>query len=401
MPHIPKLSVPLLCLLLAVTLSACSTGLNREARVPDEALRHVRFFLPDFNDDLPLESLIAALELNSSYLNRLDSNTVFHYGADTFTCGEVLESQKTLIEFLRGNPDPKRLNEYVRRHFRVYRATGRKGNDKVLFTGYFEPLYKGSLSPDEVFRYPLYGVPDDMVRIDLSLFKREFKGKRITARVKGKEVVPYYSRSQIESENVLIGRGLEIAWLKDPVDVAFLHIQGSGSLELPDGDTVTVVYAGANGRPYRSIGRYMFKNGLISREELSMQGIRKFLSENPDRVDEILNANPSYVFFRRLESRPLGSIGVVITPERTLALDARLFPKGALGFVCCEKPLLDNRGGIAGWEDFCRFVVNQDTGGAIKGAGRADLFWGSGPYAETAAGHLKHDGDLYILVGTK
>jgi membrane-bound lytic murein transglycosylase A len=400
MPRIRSFSLPFVSLMiLFIVLPACAPSLNREARTPEEALRQVRFFLPDFSDDIPYESLIAALERNAAFLRRLDAGATFHYGEDTIACGNVLNSQQALLAFLRQNPHAKHLNEYIRRHFKVFRATGRKGNPKVLFTGYFEPVYEGSLTRGGEYQYPLYGVPNDLLVIDLSRFRLEFKGKRIKARLSGKQVLPYYTRAQIESEKVLAGRGLEIAWLKDPVDVAFLHIQGSGSLKLPGGETVTVGYAGANGRPYRSIGRYMFRQGLIDRGQLSMQGIRKYLAENPDRVEDILNANPSYVFFRVLESRPLGSIGVAITPERTIALDAGLFPKGALGFMCCEKPILDDDGNISGWEDFCRFVVNQDTGGAIKGAGRADLFWGSGLYAEAAAGHLKHEGELYILVG--
>jgi len=182
------------------------------------------------------------------------------------------------------------------------------------------------------------------------------------------------------------------------VDVAFFQIKGSGRIMLPGGESIAVGYAASNGRPYRSIGRYMYKNGLIPKEQLSMQGIRKYLREHPGRVQEVLDYNPSYVFFTRRDTGPVGNIGVQVTPGRTVALDARLFPKGALAFMCCEKPVLDGRGDIVEWKKFCRFVVNQDTGGAIKGAGRADLFWGSGPYAEMAAGHLKHEGDLYILI---
>jgi membrane-bound lytic murein transglycosylase A len=133
-------------------------------------------------------------------------------------------------------------------------------------------------------------------------------------------------------------------------------------------------------------------------EDVSMQAIRKHLSENPDVVKDVLYYNPSYVFFQRLPTGPLGNILVPLTPGRSLALDSKLFPKGALAFISCKKPSINDRGEITGWQDFSRFVVNQDTGGAIKGAGRADIFWGSGPYAETVAGHLKHEGELYLLI---
>jgi membrane-bound lytic murein transglycosylase A len=236
------------------------------------------------------------------------------------------------------------------------------------------------------------------MRIDLSLFSEKFKGESIVARIEGKKVQPYYSRYQIEAEKALEGKNLEIAWLKDPLDVTFLHIQGSGRLKLPDGKELLVNYQASNGRPYRSIGRYMIEKGFLVREGMSMQGIRKYLTEHPEVLNEVLNSNPSYIFFQQVEKGPLGSLGVLLTPGRSVALDSRIFPKGALGFISCQKPLINDRGDIISWTPFSRFVLNQDTGGAIKGAGRADIFWGSGPYAELTAGHLQHEGELYILI---
>jgi membrane-bound lytic murein transglycosylase A len=141
------------------------------------------------------------------------------------------------------------------------------------------------------------------------------------------------------------------------------------------------------------------EQGLITREEMSMQAIRRVLAERPEMVEEVLNYNPSYVFFRDLGDGPLlGSINTPITPGRTLALDSRLFPPGAIAWIKASKPKVNDKGEIVSWEAFSRFVLNQDTGGAIKGSGRADLFWGSGPYAELAAGHMRHEGELYILI---
>ena len=280
----------------------------------------------------------------------------------------------------------------------VYRAAGRVGNNKVLFTGYYEPVYEGELMPDETFKYPIYQKPDDLIRIDLSLFREKYAGKSIVARIEGKEVLPYFSRKQIEADKALAGRDLEIAWLKDPLDVAFLHIQGSGRLKLPDDSTISVGYQASNGQPYRSIGRYLLDRGLLSREEISMQSIRQYLSEHPEILEEVLNHNPSYVFFRFIENGPFGNIDVPLTPGRSVALDSRIFPKGALCFISTEKPVIDSSDEITDWTKFSRFVLNQDTGGAIKGAGRADVFWGSNPHAELAAGHMKHEGELYILI---
>ena len=191
---------------------------------------------------------------------------------------------------------------------------------------------------------------------------------------------------------------LEIAWLKNKIDLAFLHIQGSGRLSLPDGKTIVVGYNASNGRPYRSIGRYMLEKGFITRKQISMQTIKSYLNEHPEVLNEVLNHNPSYVFFQVLETGPLGNIGVPLTPGRSIALDSAIFPKGALGFISCQKPVLNTKGDIVKWVKFSRFVFNQDTGGAIKGAGRADIFWGRGHHAETAAGHMKHEGELYILI---
>jgi membrane-bound lytic murein transglycosylase A len=237
-----------------------------------------------------------------------------------------------------------------------------------------------------------------LIRIDLSPFGERFKGETIVARIEGKKVQPYFSRSQIEGEKALEGRGLEIAWLKDPLDVAFLHIQGSGRVKLSDGNDFLVHYQASNGRPFQSIGRYMIKKGLLPREGMSMQAIRKYLTEHPEVREEVLNQNPSYIFFRHVENGPWGSLGVLLTPGRSVALDPKFFPKGALGFISSQKPLVNDQGEITGWVKFSRFVAHQDSGGAIKGAGRADIFWGSGPYAEVAAGHLQHEGELYILI---
>jgi membrane-bound lytic murein transglycosylase A len=268
----------------------------------------------------------------------------------------------------------------------------------VLFTGYFEPTIAGSLTPDDHYRYPIYGVPDDLVNIDLAKFRSKYKGERLVGRVQGKRVVPYHSREEIDSGDVLAGKGYELAWVANPIDIFFLHIQGSGRIRLPDGEFLRINYAGSNGWPYRSVGRLLIEEDHIPKEVMSMQAIRKHLLKHPEQTTEVLNHNPSYVFFRKADEGPLGSIGVVLTAGRSIATDSRLFPRGALAFIECEKPIFAQDGVILGWQPFGRYVLNQDTGGAIKGAGRVDLFWGNGPYSRIAAGHLKHEGSLYFLL---
>ncbi len=389
----------LLCVLAGYVLYAhvLFPVLRHEARSPEEALGRVRFFIPEIQDDHALASLERALEKNLAYLARLAPDHVFRYGDTAVPCSRVRATQLAFLSLIRERPSPGELARAVRSGYDLYRAAGRKGNRHVLFTGYFEPVYEGSLAPGGPYQHPLYQPPEDLLRIDLSPFGKAFEGKRITARIEGRKLLPYHTRQDIEAGCALKGRGLELAWLRDPVDVAFLHIQGSGLIRLPDGGALSVGYAAANGHPYRSIGRYLIERSLVPREEMSMQAIRRFLEAHPERIDEVLNHNPSYVFFTRKPDGPFGNINVALTPGRSVALDDDLFPKGALCFISTRKPVVQD-GRIERWTDMSRFVVNQDTGGAIRGAGRADLFWGRGPYAETAAGHMKHEGELYVLL---
>jgi membrane-bound lytic murein transglycosylase A len=398
MRTVTKVFLIAIVLLTVAIAIGCYPTMKKEAERPEEALKQVRLFVPKFNDDMDMDSLILAVRRNLEYLDSLAPETVFHYGIHDFTCQQVRESYEAFLYLLSKGLDEYQLSREIRKAFHVYRAMGRVGNRRVLFTGYYEPIYEGSLAPDKTFKYPLYRLPDDMISIDLSLFNEKFKGERIIARIEGKKILPYYSRYQIEAEKALKRKGLEIAWLKNPLDVAFLHIQGSGRLRLPNGKELLVHYNASNGQPYRSIGRYLIEKGFLVLEEIAMQAIRKYLTENPEVLDEVLNYNPSYVFFEEVENGPLGSLGIILTPGRSVALDSKIFPKGALGFVSCQKPLSNDQGDIIGWTKFSRFVLNQDSGGAIKGAGRADIFWGSDPYAELASGYLKHDGDLYILI---
>ena len=379
-------------------IGGCHPILRKEVVRPEEALVRVRFFYPEFNDDMDLSSLESAVNHSLAYLSRQSPDRIFEYGKDKYSCRHVIESQKELLSLIRTCKTPEDLGRALRKGFTLYKAKGRSEDPTVLFTGYYEPTYEASLYPDNIHKYPIYKRPDDLLQIDLSPFRDELKGKNIVARIEGKKVVPYYSRKEIEDERALAGRRLELAWLKDPLDVSFLQIQGSGRLKLPDNSIIRVGYEASNGRPYRSIGRYMLDRGFLSWEEASMQSIRRYLTDHRDAQAEVLNQNPSYVFFRTSSGGPFGSINVPLTPGRSLALDSGLFPKGALCFVMTKKPVLDSANRITGWKEFSRFMLNQDTGGAIKGAGRADLFWGNDDYAEIAAGHMKHEGDLYVLI---
>ena len=268
----------------------------------------------------------------------------------------------------------------------------------MLYTGYYEPNLSGSLRRDAQYRFPIYACPSDLLTVDLSLFNENYAGQRIIGRLAGQTLVPYYDRSMIDAEWVLDGKADVLAWVDDPVDVFFLQIQGSGKVYLDSGEVLNIHYHTSNGRPYRSIGTLLIEDNQISVDDMSMQKIREYLNDHPDKMAGVFNYNPSYVFFKVEPDGPLGNINVRLTPGRSIALDHRIFPAAALAFIETEKPLVDSAGRIESWQRFSRFALNQDTGGAIRGPGRADLFFGNGPYAEIAAGHLKHTGKLYFLV---
>jgi membrane-bound lytic murein transglycosylase A len=385
-------------ILILFILAGCYPLVKKEIKKPSESLERVKYFWPSFQDDMDITSISLAAERSLEYLDRLNADTVFTYGPDTFTAEHIKKSLKTFLAIIRQNPDSRQLNKELKKKFLLYKAAGFSGSGKVLFTGYFEPIFNGNLERDSVYRYPIYNKPDDLININLGTFRAKYSGQRIVARINGQEIVPYYTKKDITHGNALEGKNLEIAWLEDPLDVAILQIQGSGIIRLPGGETIRVGYHASNGHPYKSIGRYMIDKGYVEADDMSLQAIRSYLNKHPDLKDDVLNYNPSYVFFRLIEDGPLGNISVPLTPGRSLALDNMLFPKGALTYIRCQKPITGKDGNIDEWVPFSRFLLNQDTGGAIKGAGRADIFWGNSRYAEIAAGHLKHRGEMYFLV---
>jgi membrane-bound lytic murein transglycosylase A len=354
--------------------------------------------LPVFRDDLDRESLVRALRKSLGYYARLPERFAYRMGEKRFTAGDMRVSIQAFLEIVESSDSPAAIERRVREAFDVYRASGSAPSGKVLFTGYYEPLMRGSLEKTDQYRYPIYRKPDDSVVVQLGKFREKYRNERLVGRLENGELVPYFTREEIDGAGVLENRGLEIAWFADPVDIFFLHIQGSGMVCLPDGACFQVSYAQSNGRAYRSIGRLLIDSGKATRENLSMQGIKKYLREHPEEARDILNYNESYVFFRTVEEGPVGSIGVALTAGRSIATDPVLFPRGALAFVKSRKPVIGSDGDIRSWVPFSRFVLNQDAGGAITGPGRADLFCGRGREAEVTAGHLKEEGELYFLI---
>lgn len=353
---------------------------------------------PDFFDDIDYDGLENCILQSISYLNRIPSTVEFRFGQDIFYTPHMIRSLDHFLNFIRTKPLKDELIRHINNNYLVYTSMGSDNRGKVLFTGYYEPVIEGRRKKDPEYSFPIYARPDDLTTINLSLFSPKFKGETIIGRYTNQSVVPYYNRKEIEYDGRLEGKVEEIAWVKDRIDLFFLQIQGSGKIYLDNGEIINVHYHATNGQPYRSIGKLLVDEGKISREEISMQKIRDYLRCHPEEIETVLNYNPSYVFFKIEQDGPIGYLEVKLTPERSIALDRRLFPPAGLAFIETKKPLINGDGTIHQWMEFSRFVLNQDTGGAIRGPGRADLFWGNGEYAEIAAGHMQEFGKLYFLI---
>jgi len=394
-------------LLIAVLLGGCTffrtpSAVTPPAAVPPKEVPPLAAVagrdLPDFRDDMDRESLVRAVRKSLEYYARIPGRTSWRLGDRRVTVRDMRESLEAFLRIVESGASGAELDRRVREDFDVWRAAGSGPSGRVLFTGYYEPVLRGSIVRTDRYRYPIYRRPDDAVVVHLGKFREKYRNERLVGRVENGELVPYWSREEIDGAGALENRGLEIAWFADPVDLFFLHIQGSGMICTDDGPCFQVSYAQSNGRPYRSIGKLLIDSGRATREDLSMQGIKRYLRERPEEIREILNHNESYVFFRTVEEGPVGSIGVALTGGRSIATDPAVFPRGALAFVKTRKPAIGPGGEIRSWVPLTRFVLNQDTGGAITGAGRVDLFFGRGREAEIAAGHLKEEGELYFLV---
>ncbi|MBU1168238.1 MAG: MltA domain-containing protein [Proteobacteria bacterium] len=358
---------------------------------------------PRFTDDLFYDGIDQAIFQSLSYYNKMPLSKTYDFAGDSYDVGHLIRSLEFFLSYVESEPSEEDLNEFIRNKFAVYRSTGKDQTNEVLYTGYYEPSLRGSLEKTEIYRYPVYTHPKDLVAINLRLFSSEeaFRRTIIGRYTSENTVVPYYERSQIGNGDILKDQADILAYVDDKIDLFFLEIQGSGIIYLENGGFIRVHYHTKNGHPYRSIGSYLIRTGKVLKEEMSMQKIREYLTLHPDEVKGILNYNPSYVFFRPEEGGPYGCYGVEVTPERTIATDKRMFPACAISFINTEKPLINGDGEIVEWMPFGRFVLNQDTGGAIKGPGRADLFKGNGRYAEVSAGHMQHTGSLYFLVMNK
>ena len=360
--------------------------------VPQVPVKPIETFVPvaaaeiDFADDLDYESLELAIDRSISFYEKAGRNKVYRILDKSIGAQQLKETLTAFRALLRKTDNKTDLSRKIAADFNVYRVTGSDAGGSVLFTGYYEPLLEGSLTRTDKYRYPLYRVPPDLIKNESKI-----------GRMKDGKFIPYYSRYEIDVEGVLRGKNLELVWVSDPVDLFSLHIQGSGKIRLEDGSLLTAGYAQTNGRPFRSVTKFMLEGGRIQSSEASYR--HEFLRGKSDQeIYDVLSHNERYTFFRFLDKDPVGSLGEPVTPGRTIATDPDCFPEGALAFVRLRKPVFDNEEKVKERINFSRFVLSQDKGTAIAGPGRVDIFFGFGTKAEYTAGTLKEKGELYLLL---
>ncbi|MEH6527911.1 MAG: MltA domain-containing protein [Sneathiella sp.] len=291
-------------------------------------------------------------------------------------------------------PQSDVLRSFVEDNFTPFQVLN-NGTETGLFTGYYEASLKGSRTQQDLYTTPLYLRPPELVMVDLGRFRDDLKGQRIAGQVKGGDLMPFAHRTEID-KGALENRELELVWVDSDIDAFFLQIQGSGIVQLDDGTELRVGYAGQNGHPYFAIGKALIERAYIPREKMSMQAIRSWLEDNPHEATEIMQMNASYVFFRELNTGgPIGAQGVELTPERSLAVDRKWFPLGVPVFLETEVSTTDEADLP---RPFRKLMMAQDTGGAIRGPVRGDVFWGYGDHAYEMSGGMKSDGKLWIFL---
>ncbi len=378
---------------LMLTVISCKTVPEPELHLL--SAEEVRSF--NWEDDLDVESLSQAIRQSIRYYQSMPETSEFRYKDMSYAPREMEASLQLFLEIFRTHEGERRIAE-IQEKFLFFES--RNSDNNAFFTGYYEPILLGCLNPNEACSAPLYATPADLLRVDLEAFSEKWEGKRIFGKIKGNRFIPYDSRDEIVYRHSLRERADPIVYVENDIELFFLQIQGSGLVRLPDGRLKRVNYASQNGHPYRAIGRLLIQEEKIPREKMSLQALKEYLYANPEEERRILNYNPSYTFFREVEEGPLGNIEVPLTAGRSIAMDRNLIPRGGLVYVTTEIPVFENDEMI-GLKPFTRFMLTQDTGGAIRGHGRGDIFWGHGELAELTAGHMKYNGRVFLLVARK
>jgi membrane-bound lytic murein transglycosylase A len=355
--------------------------------------------LPSFEDHGDKKSLHKSIAASLEYLETRRDEEQIPLGNGWVTIGILKKSLKSFSLLLDQELKQQDFQKKIQDMFRVYRVTGGESKKDpfgpLLVTGYFQPELTASLEANEEFSYPLYGIPRDLIRIALNDFDSSLPNKTLWGKVSGQSLIPYYTRSDIDNDNKLENADV-LAWLRSPVDGLILHIQGSGLLRFQDESGRYIHYACSNGYPYHSIFRWLIDQKLITRDQANWEYIRTWAHENPEEFSTAFTANPRYIFFKWEQKGPIGTLGEVLIPMRSVALDHNIYPSGALCFLQTTMP--ENKSVQKDSEIFQGFMCNQDTGSAIKGPYRLDLYCGEGDKAGYIAERLKTPGSLYILL---
>jgi membrane-bound lytic murein transglycosylase A len=321
-----------------------------------------------------------------------DSLVAFTRGCAVLASQDNWKAACAAAAALPGDAGERAITAFFESNFDPHLVVNADESTAGMVTGYYEPLLRGSRTRTSTYRHPIYAVPQDLVVVDLSSVYPDLKHKRLRGRLEGNRVVPYYERSDIDKADTPL-KGLEIAWVDDAVELFFLHIQGSGQVQLESGERIRVGYAEQNGHPFRSVARLLIQKGELPAERTSLQGIKDWARRHPTKVQRFMNANPSYVFFKELEPNlpgPIGSLGVPLTAERSIAVDPRVIPLGVPVYLATTFP--------GSPRVLNRLMVAQDTGGAINGGVRADFYWGFGDAAGSLAGRMKQSGRMWVLL---
>lgn len=357
--------------------------------------------LPTIADDADTESLAKAAAHDLAYLHSLGSATV-RLGDLNVDVSRLIDSVNALVAAKRESKDDAEFSARIAREFDVYKVSSSSWSGKAFFSSYYVPIIDASPKRTAKFRFPLYKRPPDLVDVDLAQFNSKFAGEKIVGRVAGGRLVPYYDRKAIDVDNVLAGKGLESAWLGDIFDRLDMQIQGSGILRYPDGTFMMAKYAANNGQPFKSVGLAMIHAGLLSRADISKAAIQQYLAGHPREAGSIVAQDPRTAFHDVVpapdDGEPVGNIQQPLVAGRSIAIDPKFTPLGAIAFINVERDRADADGKIVGKDQTRRFVFCQDIGGAISGPGRVDFFAGHGEQAKAEASHLWKTGELYLLL---
>lgn len=347
-------------------------------------------------EEIDFEGFLKTLDLIIPELEK-KPDKIFSIKEKNFTASYYAEKLKEIKKFLQ-EKDYDGFTFFVIENFDLVKIT--EEGEKILFTGYYIPLLEAKRESDDLFKYPLYSKPDDIYYLNLSPLGPAFKNLIFIGRINFQNnLAPYYSRKEIDKEGALKDKKLELCYLKDPLDVLLLQIQGSGFLKMEDGKILLASFAGKNGRQYRSIGKYLSENNYLPKEEVSWKNIREFLQNNPDKFDEVIYYNESYVFFNLKENgEVIGSSTLPLVPFHSIAVDKNFIPLLSLCFINFSKPIIGDDDLVKEFKDYTEFAFAMDEGSAIKGKERIDLFCGYGKEAEKLANVLKSEGELYIFV---